>query len=149
MDNNIPGADYSTRGSSTTINPNAQRGSSTQVNPNASNSNGTQVNPNASNSNGTTVNPNAQPAGGNRGNYQLGSIPMGTVIDGKYQIMAPMSTSGAEAKLYIGASIDTREELCIKLYLDSGHVRSDVRDALLGISHRNIADLIAWGYWHS
>lgn len=148
MDNNIPGADYSTRGSSTTINPNAQRGSSTQVNPNASNSNGTQVNPNASNSNGTTVNPNAQPAGGNHGNYQLGSIPIGTVIDGKYQIMAPMSTSGAEAKLYIGASIDTREELCIKLYLDSEHVRSTVRDALLGISHRNIANLIAWGYWN-
>lgn len=136
MDNNIPGADYSTRGSSTTINPNAQRGSSTQVNPNVSNSNG------------TTVNPNAQPAGGNHGNYQLGSIPIGTVIDGKYQIMAPMSTSGAEAKLYIGASIDTREELCIKLYLDSEHVRSTVRDALLGISHRNIANLIAWGYWN-
>ncbi len=147
MDNNIPEADYTTRGSSTQVNPNTQCGSSTQVNPNASPFNGTQVNPNTSNSNGTTVNPNAQPTGETRGNPQLDSVPIGTVIDGKYQVIAPMSTNGAEAKLYVGASIDTGEELCIKLYLDSSHVRSSVREALLGISHRNIANLFAWGYW--
>lgn len=147
MDNSIPGAKKAPQGSSTTVNPNARRGPSTTVNPNARRGSSATANPNASNSNGTTVNPNANRERESHRSTNREILPVGTVIDGKYQVMAPMTAAGAEAKLYIGASIGTGEELCIKLYLDSEHVRSDVRDALLRINHRNIANLHSWGYW--
>lgn len=147
MDNSIPGAKKAPQGSSTTVNPNARRGPSTTVNPNARRGSSATANPNASNSNGTTVNPNANRERESHRSTNHEILPVGTVIDGKYQVMAPMTDAGAEAKLYIGASIGTGEELCIKLYLDSEHVRSDVRDALLRINHRNIANLHTWGYW--
>lgn len=147
MDNKIPGAKYTPRGSSTTVNPNAQRRTSTTVNPNAWRSSFGTESPDMGNSGKTAVNPNANRDGGSSNFSSNEIIPAGTVIDGKYQIVEPMAATGAEAKLYVGVSIDTGEKLCIKLYLDSKHVRSDVRNALLTIKHENIADLHAWGYW--
>ena len=151
MDNNMP---------ETTINPNALNSNRTAVNPNAISADGTTINPNAINTNGTAINPNAlnsagtavNPNGTRNGTAEQysrdGRIPAGTIIGDKYQVDSLMSAEGAEPILYTGTNIDTGEKLCIKMYHDRTHVRADVRDALLGISHRNIAKLHAWGYWN-
>ena len=145
MDKNIPRAEHKSNNNSTTVNPNAQRRSSTAVNPNAQRGSSASSEANTRN---TTPNPNA-----NRGrmphrtsSYDM--VPIGTAIDGKYQVKSLMPSSGAEAVLYVGTSTDTGEEFCIKLYKDSGHVRTDVRDVLLGIHHKNVAKLHSWGYWN-
>lgn len=145
MDTNnyVSGAGDQIRRDPTQVNPNARRVTPTQVNPRA----GANGNATAPGRPGTVVNPNADPNYGSRPTGTGSRVPVGTVVDGKYQIMAPMSSKGAEAELYICVSLENGKELCIKFYLDSDHIRENVRDTLLGISHRNISNLVSWGYW--
>lgn len=128
----------------------------TEINPNAHTRNQTEVNPNArysdahsgSKREATEINPNAnfysdfqRPLSYDR------HLPVGTMVDGKYRITAHMASDGAEAVLHICTKENSTEELCLKLYADSSHVRQEVRGALMEIDHQNIAKLIDWNYW--
>ena len=141
---NNQNANHQAQHSPTQVNPNARKVTPTQVNPNAT---GGGVNSVKQGRPGTMVNPNAAQNNDPNRRSTSNRIPVGTVVDGRYSIRDAMTSNGAEAELYVCVDLETSSELCIKFYLDSDHVRENVRATLMGINHRNISTLIAWGNW--
>lgn len=115
--------------------------SGTQVNPNAGR-NQTQVNPRTRQNAGTVINPNVSNTGG-----YYGTIQPGTIVAERFQIGDPIHTEGAEAIIFIATDFQTGGDVCFKVYIQGTHVRSEVRDKLLNLQHKNIARLLTWGEW--
>lgn len=102
----------------------------------------TVVNPGARRPSGTLVNPGASVGGGYNGPFRPEAV-----IGERYKIENSVHEEGAEARIFRATDLRTKEQVCIKAYIQGTHVRDEVREKLLRFRHENVANLLDWGEW--